>query len=516
VKRALLSVTHKDGIAELARRLARLGVEIISTGGTAKLLREEGVKVTLLEEYTGSPEMLDGRVKTLHPKVHGGILARRDLQSHKDEAEKRGIPMIDLVAVNLYDFDGAVKKPSATFDEILENIDIGGPTLLRASAKNHAHVIPLIDPSDYGWILDRLEAGQEISSAERKQLALKVYTETSRYDRAVSSWLSDHAKLSLELERVQELRYGENPHQTGAFFRPSGEAPRLLAAAKQLQGKELSYNNILDLDSAFGLVVDLSSTVAGASCVYVKHNNPCGVAVNAHVKDAIAAARAADAVSAFGGVVAVNVEVDEDAAKVLTETFLEAIIAPSYSSAALAVFEKKANVRVLVLDRREDWSGVAVSGTQELRQVRGGFLVQSRDAVPKLAAELEASRVVTKRAPTEDERKALAFTWAVAKHVRSNAIVFGTADRTVAVGAGQMSRVDSVKICRMKAGDALRGTAVASDAFFPFRDGLDVLADAGATAVVQPGGSIRDEEVIRAADEHGVAMIFTGVRHFRH
>jgi phosphoribosylaminoimidazolecarboxamide formyltransferase / IMP cyclohydrolase len=511
VKRALISLTHKQGAPELAKRLERLGVEIISTGGTAKLLREAGVKVVLLEEYTGSPEMLDGRVKTLHPKVHGGILARRELAKHREELAARNIPEIDLVAVNLYDFDGAVSKAGATFDEILENIDIGGPTLLRASAKNHASVIVVIDPSDYGWILDRLEAGLEISREERKALALKVFKETSRYDRAVSSWLGAATPFSLELEPVQELRYGENPHQSGAFYKPIGET-RLLAAARQLQGKELSYNNILDLDSAFGLVVDLD----GTACVYVKHNNPCGVALSADLAQAINLARAADPVSAFGGVVAVNAAVDEAAAKALTETFLEAIIAPAYSAAALGVFEKKANVRVLVLDRPEDWTGSAVAGSRELRQVRGGFLVQTRDVVPRMASELEAARVVTKRAPTEAERRALAFTWAVAKHVRSNAIVFGTADRTVAVGAGQMSRVDSVKICRMKAGDALRGTAVASDAFFPFRDGLDVLAEAGATAVVQPGGSIRDEEVIRAADEHGVAMIFTGVRHFRH
>lgn len=512
VKRALLSVTNKHGIVELAKRLEKLGVEILSTGGTAKVLKENGVRVVGLEEHTGSPEMLDGRVKTLHPKVHGGILARRDLEAHRAELTKHAIKEIDLVAVNLYDFDGTVQKPGATFDDILENIDIGGPTMLRAAAKNHPHVLPLIDPADYGWVLAALETGQKISNEDRQKLALKVYRETARYDRAVSSWLAGEAGPSLSLEPIQTLRYGENPHQTGAFYRPAGEAPRLLAAAKQLQGKELSYNNILDLDAAFGLVVDLS----GTSCVYVKHNNPCGVAAKAKLEQAINLARAADPVSAFGGVVAVNAEVDEAAAKALTETFLEAIIAPAYSKDALAVFEKKANVRVLVLDRAEDWSPAAIAGSMELRQVRGGFLMQSRDAVPRFSSEVEAAKVVTKRAPTEDELRGLAFTWAVAKHVRSNAIVFGTAERTVAVGAGQMSRVDSVKLCRMKAGDALKGTAVASDAFFPFRDGLDVLAEAGATAVVQPGGSIRDEEVIRAADEHGVAMIFTGVRHFRH
>ncbi len=513
VQRALLSVTNKQGVVELAKRLEKLGVEVISTGGTAKLLRDNGVKVTGLEEHTGSPEMLDGRVKTLHPKIHGGILARRDLPEHQAELSKHAIKEIDLVAVNLYDFDGTVAKPGVAFEDILENIDIGGPTMLRAAAKNHPHVLPLIDPADYGWVLEKLEAGQKISGEDRQKLALKVYRETSRYDRAVSTWLAgEAAATSIALEPIQALRYGENPHQSGAFLRPAGQEPRLLAAAKQLQGKELSYNNILDLDSAFGLAVDLSST----ACVYVKHNNPCGVAANVMLEAAINQARAADPVSAFGGVVAVNVEVGEDAAKALVETFLEAVIAPSYTPAALAVFEKKANVRVLVLDRKEDWSPAAIAGTHELRQVRGGFLMQSRDAVPRFSSEVEAARVVTKRAPTEEELSALAFTWAVAKHVRSNAIVFGTADRTVAVGAGQMSRVDSVKLCRMKAGDALKGTAVASDAFFPFRDGLDVLAEAGATAVVQPGGSIRDEEVIRAADEHGVAMIFTGVRHFRH
>jgi phosphoribosylaminoimidazolecarboxamide formyltransferase/IMP cyclohydrolase len=522
LRRALLSVTNKDGLVAFARGLAELGVEIISTGGTAKILEGAGVSVVPLDVFTGHPEMLDGRVKTLHPRVHGGILARRDLESHRREVAERGLAYIDLVCVNLYDFDGAVAKPAATFEDILENIDIGGPTLLRASAKNHPSVIPVVDPKDYDRILQVLRSGRDLSPEERCELALKVYRETSRYDRAIAAYLertlrkerstdgASEEEIIRRLSKVQPLRYGENPHQRAAFYRDSDQAPSFLSAAKQLQGKELSFNNLLDLDSALSLVIDLGKT----SAVYIKHNNPCGAATQATLAEAVGAARACDPVSAFGAVIAVNQAVDPRTAEVLTEAFIEAVIAPGYSPEALAVLGRKANVRVLLLDRPEDWR--PGDGLSDLRQIRGGYLLQTKDVSPSVRDEVENAKVVTRRAPTLDEKAALLFNWIVAKHVRSNAIVFGHTDRVVAVGAGQMSRVDSVKLCVLKGKDALRGTAVASDAFFPFRDGVDVLAEAGATAIAQPGGSIRDEEVIRAADEHGVAMIFTGVRHFRH
>jgi phosphoribosylaminoimidazolecarboxamide formyltransferase/IMP cyclohydrolase len=521
IERALLSVTKKDGIVEFARGLTGLGVEILSTGGTAALLEKNKIPVVPLEKFTGMPEMLDGRVKTLHPKVHGGILFLRGSASHEEEVARQGMKPIDLVCVNLYDFDGAVQKEGATYEEIIENIDIGGPTLLRAAAKNHPFVLPVVDPEDYAGILEALRDRRVFSLDERRRLALKVYQTTSRYDAAVSAFFSRITGTTQEMAvlpetfsrrfvRVQALRYGENPHQHAAFYRDGERRPHLLSLSRQLQGKELSFNNILDLDSALGLVVDLGKT----SAVFIKHNNPCGAATRLTLADAIAVARACDPVSAYGAVIAVNQLVDVRAAEVLTEAFIEAVIAPGYTDEALAVFQKKANVRVLLLDDAKEWRPSLPE--PDIRQVRGGYLVQTRDASVRLLDEVEKAKVVTRRGPTPEEKAGLAFAWAVAKHVRSNAIVFSGADRIVAVGAGQMSRVDSVKLCVLKGKDALKGTAVASDAFFPFRDGVDVLAEAGATAIVQPGGSIRDEEVIRAADEHGVAMIFTGVRHFRH
>lgn len=521
VRRALLSVTDKTGIVELARRLAALGTEIISTGGTARAIEEGGVKVTKLAEYTGSPEMLDGRVKTLHPKVHGGILARRDLPDHLAQAEANGIGMIDLVAVNLYDFAGALAR-GASFEDTVEEIDIGGPTLLRAAAKNHAGVIVVVRPEDYGPILDKLEAGEEIDANERRRLAREVYGHTARYDAQVAGFFeratddeSDTpAVMTNSYERILPLRYGENPHQSAAFYRPVGQEPAMLAAAESLQGKALSFNNLLDLDSAMGLAIDLNVIQGDVAAVFIKHNNPCGAATAPDVKTAIEKARACDSLSAFGSVVAVTRPLDEDAARTLTEAFVEAIIAPGYDEAALAVLAKKKNLRVLRLPGDDLWK--PAEGATDIRLVRGGALLQTKDSGKQIIDEVRTAKVVTKRAPTEQELAGLGFVWAAAKHVRSNAIVFGHADRLVGVGAGQMSRVDAVKICQLKAGDALSGTVVASDAFFPFRDGLDVLAEAGATAIAQPGGSIRDEEVVQAADEHGVAMVFTGVRHFRH
>ncbi|MEQ8275495.1 MAG: bifunctional phosphoribosylaminoimidazolecarboxamide formyltransferase/IMP cyclohydrolase [Deltaproteobacteria bacterium] len=522
IRRALLSVTDKTHIADLARRLAALGTEIISTGGTAKAIEAAGVPVTRLGDYTGSPEMLDGRVKTLHPKVHGGILARRDLDSHVAQVESHGIGYIDLVAVNLYDFSGAVAR-GADFEATVEEIDIGGPTLLRAAAKNHAQVVVLTKPDDYAPILDRLEAGEDIDASTRRRLARDVYTHTARYDAEVAAYferqVSDGpveapAQITKSYERVLELRYGENPHQAAAFYRPVGEAPSFFSATETLQGKALSFNNLLDADSALGLAIDLGAVQSDPVAVFIKHNNPCGAACAKDVPAAIRTARDCDALSAFGSVVAVNRPLDEAAAAALTESFVEAIIAPGYDEAALAVLAKKKNLRVLKLDEAS-WA-VAKRPEVDLRLVRGGALLQTKDSGSRIVTEIAEAKVVTERAPTEAELAGLAFTWVAAKHVRSNAIVFGQADRLVGVGAGQMSRVDAVKICGLKAGEALKGTVVASDAFFPFRDGVDVLAEAGATAIAQPGGSKRDEEVIAAANEHGIAMVFTGVRHFRH
>ncbi len=516
VKRALISVTDKRGVVELGRGLRALGVEILSTGGTAKALTEGGVEVVPLERFTGFAEMLDGRVKTLHPKVHAGILARRGLPDHVEQMKTHGLDYIDMVVVNLYDFTGAASRADATFEEVVEQIDIGGPTMLRSAAKNHEDVLVVVDPDDYEGVLKALQEGA-IDPAKRRAFALKVFEHTHAYDGAVSAYLRSQVEVeaahpatwSAAFERVETLRYGENPHQTAAFYKPSGEASGI-AAAEQLQGKALSYNNILDLDAAYGLAVDLPE----GSAVFIKHNNPSGAAVADTPAEALRVARACDPLSAFGSVVAVDRPLDLAAAQVLTEAFVEVVLAPGFSPEALEVLAKKKNLRVLRLPQASDWAPQGPG--EELRRVRGGMLVQSRDGGSGFLQEVQNAKVVTKRAPSVEERAALEFAWRTARHVRSNAIVFSHSDRLVAVGAGQMSRVDSVKICRMKAQDALKGAVVASDAFFPFRDGVDNLAEAGATAIVQPGGSIRDEEVIQAADEHGLAMIFTGIRHFRH
>ena len=520
IKRALISVTDKRGVVDLAKGLSALGVEVISTGGTAKAIEAGGVAVVPLERFTGFPEMLDGRVKTLHPKVHAGILARRELETHVEQMKAQQLDYIDLVVVNLYDFHGAASRPEATFEEVVEQIDIGGPTLLRSAAKNHRDVLVVVDPDDYAGLLAALQAG-EVDQAQRRAFALKVFEHTHTYDAAVADYL--RAQLSKDEDeahppvwsqrfvRVQSLRYGENPHQTAAFYREDG-APRGIAAVEQLQGKALSYNNLLDLDAAYGVAVDLPKGCA----VFIKHNNPCGAAVGETAAEAIKIARACDPLSAFGSVVAVDRPLDQAAAEVLTEAFVEVVLAPGYDEGALAVLAKKKNLRVLKLPSAQDWAPQAAG--EELRRIRGGLLVQSRDGGggEGLSTEVANAKVVTKRAPSEAELKALDFAWVAARHVRSNAIVFSHHDRLVAVGAGQMSRVDSVKICRLKAQDQLKGAVVASDAFFPFRDGVDNLAEAGATAIVQPGGSVRDEEVIQAANEHQIAMIFTGFRHFRH
>ena len=521
VRRALLSVTDKTGIAELGRGLADLGVELLSTGGTARAIRDAGVEVRDLSDFTGTPEMLDGRGKTLHHKVFGGILARREDADHRTQMEAHGIEPIDLVVVNLYDFQGALDR-DAPWDDLIENIDIGGPSLLRASAKNHADVVVLVDPADYAETLAALKEGQDIDAQTRARFAAKVYAHTARYDALIAQALGERlepdaptpAFLGAALRRRQTLRYGENPHQKAGWYESAAGTNSGLAAAETLQGKELSYNNLLDLDAAFGLAVDLKAQFEQTAAIFIKHNNPCGAALGDSVAEAIATSRACDPVSAFGAVVAVTRPLDGEAARVLTEAFVEAVVAPGYDDEARAVLAKKKNVRVLALPGAH-WT-IPERAPLLLRPVAGGYLAQTQDQEASFTDEVVGGKVVTERAPDAADRAALRFAWTVAKHVRSNAIVFARADRVVAVGAGQMSRVDSVKICRLKAGEALEGSVVASDAFFPFRDGVDILAEAGARAIVQPGGSIRDEEVVAAANEHGLSMVFTGFRHFRH
>ncbi|HMV92456.1 MAG TPA: bifunctional phosphoribosylaminoimidazolecarboxamide formyltransferase/IMP cyclohydrolase [Thauera aminoaromatica] len=527
VTQALISVSDKRGVLDFSRKLSALGIKLLSTGGTASLLREAGLPVTDVSEHTGFPEMLDGRVKTLHPKVHGGILARRDLAEHMDTIAAHDIGRIDLVVVNLYPFQQTVAKPDCTLEDAIENIDIGGPTMVRAAAKNHGNeqggVGIVTDPEDYGCIIEELEANAgKLSHKTRFALAVKAFTHTARYDSAISNYLTALVtneagdvslqtypeRLQLAFDKVQDLRYGENPHQTAAFYRQPGAAEGGVAGYTQLQGKELSYNNIADADAAWECVKAFDGSAA--ACVIVKHANPCGVAVAASPLEAYKKAFSTDPTSAFGGIIAFNGEVDRAAAEAVSAQFLEVLIAPSYTADALELLASKKNVRVLTCALGQP------AGAFDYKRVGGGLLVQSADEARIQIADL---KVVTKRAPTEAEMRDMLFAWRVAKYVKSNAIVYCKDGMTIGVGAGQMSRVDSARIARIKAENAglqIAGCVVASDAFFPFRDGLDVLAQAGATAVIQPGGSMRDEEVIAAANEQDIAMVFTGFRHFRH
>ncbi len=521
IKRALISVSDKAGLDELARGLASMGVEIISTGGTSKALKDAKVPVTDISDHTGFPEILDGRLKTLHPKIHGGILGIRENKKHQEEMAKNNVCPIDLVVVNLYPFEATVAKPGCTFEEAIENIDIGGPTMLRAAAKNHHDVAVVCDPADYPAIIKEMrEKGGEVSAETKFMLAKKVFAHTARYDSAIITHLSrydDAGKLlevpsvvGLTFEKVQDLRYGENPHQKAAFYRDARAAAEpSVANANQLHGKELSYNNIMDADATIEMVGEFVDNPFAA--VIVKHANPCGVAVSkGSLSDAFAKALSCDPVSAFGGIIGLNRALDEATAKTISETFFEVIVAPKYEAKALEILKQKKNIRLLEipgLGEKFKHSGFA------LRKVVGGALIGDRDLS---CDDVRGSKVVTKRGPTEEEWAALEFAWRVVKHVKSNAIVYAAAGRTVGIGAGQMSRVDSSKIAVMKAQSSLKGSVIASDAFFPFRDGVDAAAAAGATAVVQPGGSVRDEEVIKAADENNIAMVFTGVRHFRH
>jgi phosphoribosylaminoimidazolecarboxamide formyltransferase/IMP cyclohydrolase len=522
VKLALLSVSDKTGIVDFARGLAALGVGLISTGGTAALLRGAGLAVTEVADHTGFPEMLDGRVKTLHPKVHGGILARRDSRAHMKALEQAGIAGIDLVAVNLYPFRETVARRECRLADAVENIDIGGPAMVRSAAKNYEHVAIVTDPGDYAGILEELaRAGGSIGAATRFRLAQKAFSHTAAYDGAISNYLTaldasgEHAafprRLNLQFELAQTLRYGENPHQTAAFYRDTQPAPGSLARYAQVQGKELSYNNIADSDAAWECV----KSFAQPACVIVKHANPCGAAVGTTLEEAYRKAYATDPTSAFGGIIAVNGELDLAAARAITQQYVEVVIAPAINAAAAGLLAGKANVRVLIVPLEESTEHAAAAAW-DCKRIGGGLLVQTPDAAAVESSEL---RIVTRTRPTEAQSADLVFAWRVAKFVKSNAIVFCGSGRTLGVGAGQMSRVDSARIASIKAANAglpLAGSVVASDAFFPFRDGVDVVAAAGATAIVQPGGSMRDAEVIAAADEHGIAMVFTGRRHFRH
>ena len=514
-KRALISVSDKSGVVELARGLQQLGIDILSTGGTARLLSEAGVRVAEIGDYTGFPEMLDGRVKTLHPKVHGGILARRDLDEHMRALAQASIPTIDVVVVNLYPFVQTVARPGCTLEDAIENIDIGGPTMVRAAAKNWEHVAIVTDPADYPALLAELAAGG-VSRATRFALARKAFSHTAAYDGAISNYLTSRdadgstamfpARLNLSVEKVQDLRYGENPHQQAAFYRDLKGTLGALAGYAQLQGKELSFNNLADADAAWECV----KTLDVPACVIVKHANPCGAAIGPSPAEAYRKAFATDPTSAFGGIIAFNCEVDDETATAVTQQFLEVLIAPRIAGPARAILAAKQNVRVLE---------VAVepgSHAFDIKRIGGGMLVQTPDT---FNVQPDALRVVTRAQPSPQQMQDLLFAWRVAKFVMSNAIVFCSGGATVGVGAGQMSRIDSARIASIKAQNAgltLLGSVVASDAFFPFRDGLDVVVNAGARAVIQPGGSMRDEEVIAAADEHGIAMVLTGRRVFRH
>jgi phosphoribosylaminoimidazolecarboxamide formyltransferase / IMP cyclohydrolase len=514
IKRALISVSDKTGVVELANGLAALGAEILSTGGTAKTLRDAGVTVVDVAAYTGSPEILDGRVKTLHPKIHGGLLGRRSVPAHVEQMKQHNIGPIDMVVVNLYPFEATIAKPDCHFDDAIENIDIGGPSMLRSAAKNHDDVLVVVDPADYGRVLKALQ-DNTVTRGLRRELAMKVFQHTSRYDGVIAGYLERQVQgadvkfpklLTLQFDLAETLRYGENPHQQGAFYRERQSNEPSVSRGTILHGKAMSYNNFLDANSALELAKEYDETAVAI----IKHNNPCGVALGTTPVDAYVKARETDPVSAFGAVIAFNRPVDLAAAKEITSTFVEVVVAPGFADDALAELKRKKDLRLLDV-------GLLTKVKQEgydLKKLVGGLIVQDRDL--GTLADLRALPVPTVRKPTDDEYAACAFAWKVCKHVKSNAIIYAKPGQTVGIGAGQMSRVDSVKLAAMKAQLPVKGCVMASDAFFPFRDGLDAAAQAGITAVIQPGGSIRDAEVVKAADEHGMAMILTGMRHFRH
>jgi phosphoribosylaminoimidazolecarboxamide formyltransferase/IMP cyclohydrolase len=525
IKRALISVSDKTGIIDFAKNLNTLGVEILSTGGTAKLFRDNNIPVIEVSDYTGFPEMLDGRVKTLHPKVHGGILGRRDLPEHVAAMQSQGIPNIDMVVVNLYPFEATVANPDCSLEDAIENIDIGGPAMVRSAAKNWKDVAVLTDASQYADVIREMQStGGATSQATQFALSVAAFNRISNYDGAISDYLSSFnsdgtrnpypAQVNSRFVKLQDLRYGENPHQSAAFYRDLNPAPGALVTAQQLQGKELSYNNIADADAAWEAVKSFDST----ACVIVKHANPCGVAVGSNALEAYSKAFQTDPTSAFGGIIAFNTTLDKAAAEAVSKQFVEVLIAPDYSEDALAIFSAKTNVRVLKIALPQGGNTAWEQGrnAQDIKRVGSGILIQTADNHEISVTNL---KVVTKKQPTPQQMEDMLFAWRVAKYVKSNAIVFCGNGMTLGVGAGQMSRVDSTKIAAIKAQNAgltLKNSVVASDAFFPFRDGIDVLAEAGAVCVIHPGGSMRDEEVIAAADEHGLVMVLTGIRHFRH
>jgi phosphoribosylaminoimidazolecarboxamide formyltransferase/IMP cyclohydrolase len=538
ITRALISVSDKRGLVEFARKLAGRGVEIVSTGGTAKQLRENGIDARDVSDLTGFPEMLDGRVKTLHPKVHGGILGVRSNEEHRARMLEHGIEPIDLVVVNLYPFRQTIQKPNVTMEEAVENIDIGGPAMIRSAAKNHNDVAVVVDPDDYDMVASELDQLGGLTFDLRFRLAVTAFKHTADYDKEIARFLASKQStqmdvfglpdaMEMNLRKMTGLRYGENPHQRAALYKIAGSAEHGVATAEQLQGKELSYNNLIDSDAAWELVAEihrmhlLDARARGAvraagdiphTCAIIKHTNPCGVGVASNPAEAFARAKATDPVSAFGGIIAFSGLVDETAAKEIAEMFAEVIIAPDFSEGAMQSLSAKKNLRVLrmgelIADRGPRGADL------ELRKISGGVLVQDRDA--ELLDE-EKFQIVSDRKPTQSELRALRFAWAVCKHVKSNAIVYAAENQLIGVGAGQMSRVDSVRIGAMKAQLPLAGSVLASDAFFPFRDGVDEAAKHGVTAVIQPGGSVRDKDVIEAANEHNLAMVFTGMRHFKH
>lgn len=518
IKRALISVSNKEGLIEFAKGLYELGVEILSTGGTAKALQEAGIKVTAVSDVTGFPEILDGRVKTLHPKIHGGLLAVRDNSEHMKQIAELGIEPIDLVAINLYPFKQTIEKPGVTLDEAIENIDIGGPSMLRSSAKNHKDVVVIVDPDDYSPVLNELKAKGSLDSKQKMKLACKVFEHTAHYDALIADYLNkqmpintdtsnDDAfpeNLTLAYEKIQSLRYGENPHQKAAFYGEIGRHSGTLAGAKQLSGKELSFNNINDADAALKAVMEFEKPAA----VGLKHTNPCGVACCDTIYDAYVKAYAADPVSIFGGIVALNRPVDVSTAEELVKIFLEIVIAPGYEPKALEILKTKKNLRILEVDLNNK-----LNPGWDMKKVSGGLLVQELDTKDVKASDL---KVVTKRAPSDKEMQDLLFGWKIVKHVKSNAIVLAKDLISVGVGAGQVNRIWPTEQSIAHAGDKAKGAVLASDAFFPFSDVVEAAAAAGITAIIQPGGSLRDEDSIKAADENNIAMVFTGMRHFRH
>lgn len=514
IRRALISVSDKTGIVSLARALADMGIEIVSTGGTARLLKDSGVPVTGVSEVTGFPEILDGRVKTLHPNIHSGLLACLDKEEHRDQLREHGIQPFGLVVISLYPFRETVGRSGVSFEEVIENIDIGGPAMIRAAAKNHRHVTVLVDPEDYDLVLSQIRQHGSVDDATRLRLAAKAFRHTAAYDALIAQYLSGRAgeeypeKLTITFDKVQELRYGENPHQKAAFYREPLAGPGRIATAEKLHGKELSYNNIQDAAAAWEAVREFEEPAA----VVVKHTNPCGVAVGSSLLEAYRKAYEADPVSIFGGIVALNRPVDKETAELLSGIFLEIVIAPEFTPEALEALKQKKNLRLLRM------AGAIREGAAEKTPWRfttadGGLLVQEAD---RRGLDRSECRVVTKRVPTEEEWNELLFAWRVVKHVKSNAIVLARDHRTVGIGAGQMNRVGAAEIAIRQAGELSKGSVLASDAFFPMKDTVEAAARAGVTAIIQPGGSIRDEESIAEADRHGIAMVFTGIRHFKH